>query len=84
MHRGTSIPLDAAVDDMVETMARAAHVRAAALLFDSDDRKMPEWDELKPETKAFSTDCMRHAYIALVVRCGADVEEIPEIGGGLA
>jgi len=82
LHRGTAIPLDADGGELIKTMARAAHSRASSLLFDSEDRMLPEWDDLKPETKLFSADCMRAAFIALVVQCGADIEEIPEIDGG--
>jgi|3_EtaG_2_1085321.scaffolds.fasta_scaffold54721_3 hypothetical protein len=79
LHRGTKIPLDADGGELIKVMARAAHVRASQLLLDDEDKRLPEWDDLRPETKRFSADCMRAAFIALVVRCGADVQEIPEL-----
>ena len=91
-HRGTNIPLDADAAELVDVMARAAHERAIesggnsyrsptwVLLDDAADRVVQDWDGLKEETRRFSSDCMRHAFIALVVRCGARLEEIPEMG----
>ena len=79
LHRGTIIPLDADGGELIKVMARAAHERAGDLLLDSDDKKLPDWDDLKDTTRQFSTACMRAAFIALVIRCGADIEEIPEL-----
>ena len=79
MHKGTTIPLDASCQDLFVAMAQASHQRARVLLMDSDDRVVADWDDVRPDTQQFLIDCARHSFIALVVRCGADVQEIPEL-----
>ena len=79
LHQGTTIPHDASGGELIRVMARAAHNKASELLFDSEDRKLPEWDKLTESTRHFSASCMHAAFVALVVQCGASVEEIPEI-----